>query len=322
MSGIDFGLRGDDGNGAVHPDGSLADGQRVAPSDRERYRRGNQQTTREDAVKAAEMYKVEGYGAIVTGGASGLGLCFTEVLAENGARVTMLDLNQERLDTETKRLRALGFDVRGMQVDVTDRAAVHKAFDETAALYGRLDVVFANAGIDPGPGFVTFDRKSRPDIGQIDNYDDGRWDKVIDTNLNSVFTTIKAAARHMKPRNAGRIIVTTSVAAYLNEAAIGAAYMAAKAGAAHLMRNAALELARYNILVNAIAPGPFVTNIGGGHMFTSAVRDAFSKGVPLHRCGDTEEMKGLALFLASPASSFVTGSQIVIDGGASLGVAD
>lgn len=268
------------------------------------------------------MFKVEGYGAIVTGGASGLGLAFTEVMAENGARVTMLDLSAERLEAETKRLKGQGFDVRGVQVDVTDRAAVHKAFDETAALYGRLDVVFANAGIDPGPGFVTFDRTRRPDEGQIDNYADARWDKVIDTNLHSVFTTIKAAAKHMKPRKSGRIIVTTSVAAYLNEAAIGAAYMAAKAGAAHLMRNAALELARFNILVNAIAPGPFVTNIGGGHMFTSTVRDAFAKGVPLHRCAETEEMKGLALFLASPASSFVTGAQITIDGGMSLGQAD
>jgi NAD(P)-dependent dehydrogenase (short-subunit alcohol dehydrogenase family) len=288
----------------------------------DRTTRQHSQTTREDAVKAADMFKIEGYGAIVTGGASGLGLCFTEVLAENGARVTMLDLSQERLDKETKRLKEKGWDVRGVQVDVTDRTAVHKAFDETVALYGRLDVVFANAGIDPGPGFISFDRKSRPHEGQIENYDDARWDKVIDTNLHSVFTTIKAAARHMKPRKSGRIIVTTSIAAYLNEAAIGAAYMAAKAGAAHLMRNAALELAGHNILVNAIAPGPFVTNIGGGHMFTSTVRDAFAKAVPLHRCGDTEEMKGLALYLASPASSFMTGSQIVIDGGASLGVAD
>ncbi len=268
------------------------------------------------------MYKIEGYGAIVTGGASGLGLAFTEVLAENGARVTMLDLSRERLGQQTTRLRNMGFDVRGAAVDVTDQAAVHKAFDDTVAIYGRLDVVFANAGIDPGPGFVSFDRQSRPAEGQIENYDDARWDKVIDTNLNSVFTTIKAAARHMKPRKSGRIIVTTSVAATLNEAAIGAAYMAAKAGAAHLMRNAALELARYNILVNAIAPGPFVTNIGGGHMFTAQVRDAFAKAVPLHRCAETEEIKGLALFLASPASSFVTGSQIVIDGGTSLGVAD
>jgi len=273
-------------------------------------------------MKAAEMYKVEGYGAIVTGGASGLGLSYVEVLAENGARVTMLDIDRAGIDREVGRLRKAGYDVDGKVVDVTDRAAVHRAFDEVAAQYGRLDVTFANAGIDPGPGFVTFDRTKRPDEFAIENYADERWDHVIDTNLNSVFTTIKAAARHMKPRKSGRIIVTTSVAAFMIEGAIGAAYMAAKAAAAHLMRNAALELAKHNILVNAIAPGAFITNIGGGHAHTKVVQDAFAKVAPLHRMATTEEMKGLALYLASPASSYVTGSQIVIDGGMQIGVAD
>jgi NAD(P)-dependent dehydrogenase (short-subunit alcohol dehydrogenase family) len=276
----------------------------------------------EEGMKAAEMYKVEGYGAIVTGGASGLGLSYVEVLAENGARVTMLDIDGAGIDREVGRLKKLGYDVDGKVVDVTDRAAVHRAFDEVAKKYGRLDVTFANAGIDPGPGFVTFDRTKRPNEFAIENYADERWDHVIDTNLNSVFTTIKAAARHMKPRKSGRIIVTTSVAAFVIEGAIGAAYMAAKAAAAHLMRNAALELAKDNILVNAIAPGAFITNIGGGHAHTKVVQDAFAKVAPLHRMATTEEMKGLALFLASPASSYVTGSQIVIDGGMQIGVAD
>ena len=199
-------------------------------------------------MKVAELFSVAGYGAVVTGGASGLGLAFTEVLAENGARVTMLDFSAERLAKETQRLRAAGFDVRGAVVDVTDRPAVHRAVDEAVAEYGKLDVVFANAGIDSGPGFVSLDRKARVTEGAIENYDDARWNKVIETNLNSVFTTIKAAARHMKPRKSGRIIVTTSVAGVMIEAGIGAAYMAAKAGAAHLMRTMALELARYNIL--------------------------------------------------------------------------
>jgi NAD(P)-dependent dehydrogenase (short-subunit alcohol dehydrogenase family) len=273
-------------------------------------------------MKVAEMFKVEGYGAVVTGGASGLGLAFVEVLADNGARVTMLDLNPERIAKESKRLRDAGFDVRGAIVDVTDRRALSIAIDDAAATYGRLDVVFANAGIDSGPGFVTLDRKARVAAGAIENYADERWNKVIETNLNSVFTTIKAAARHMKPRNSGRIIVTTSVAGMLIEAGIGAAYMAAKAGAAHLMRTAALELAKYNILVNAIAPGPFVTNIGGGHAHNPDVVAAFAKTVPLKRMASTEEIKGLALFLASPASSYVTGTQMVIDGGTLLGVAD
>ena len=217
-------------------------------------------------MKAAEMYKVEGYGVVVTGGASGIGLGFTEVLAENGARVTMLDISQERLDHEVKRLTGKGWEVRGMRVDVTDHAALNRAFDETVKLYGGLDVCFANAGIDPGIGFVTVDRKQRVPEGAIENYDDARWNRVIDINLNGVFATIKAAARHMKPRQSGRIVVTTSMAAFEIEAGIGAAYMAAKAGAAHLMRNAALELAKYQITVNAIAPGWFITNIGAGWM--------------------------------------------------------
>lgn len=269
-------------------------------------------------MKVSDIFKVEGYGVVVTGGASGLGLAFGEVLAENGARVTLIDLNPERVANETKRLQAAGCDVRGAVADVTDRAALHRAVDEAAAAYGRLDVAFANAGIDSGPGFISFDGKNRPAEGAIENYTDARWDRVISTNLTSVFTTIKAAAHHMKPRRSGRIIVTTSSAAVRIEKPVGAAYMAAKAAAAHLVRNVALELAEYNILVNAIAPGPFVTNIGGGHARDPVVRDAFAATIPLGRMGDADEIKGLALFLASPASSYVTGAQFHIDGGATV----
>jgi NAD(P)-dependent dehydrogenase (short-subunit alcohol dehydrogenase family) len=272
-------------------------------------------------MKLEEMFNVKGHGAIVTGGASGLGLAFTEVLAENGARVTMLDIDEDRINKETERLNEAGLDVRGLVVDVTDRPAVDQAFDETAKHYGRLDVVFANAGIDSGPGFLSLDRKSRNEAGAIDRYSDERWDHIIDTNLNSVFTTVRAAARHMKPRRSGRIIITTSLAAVASEVIVGMAYMVAKAGAAHLMRNVALELAEFGINVNAIAPGPFVTNIGGGHAHRPEVRNSFASTVPLGRMADVEEIKGLALFLASPASSYVTGAQILIDGGCSLGKA-
>ncbi len=275
-------------------------------------------------MKVADMFKVEGFSAIVTGGASGLGLGFTEALAENGAQVTMLDISQERIDREVQRLRGMGYDVRGAVVDVTDHAALDKAFDETVAEYGKLDVVFANAGIDPGPGFVSgwTGQRSRNPEGALENYSDERWNRVIEINLNGVFATLRAAARHMKPRNFGKIVVTTSLAAFVNESGIGSAYMATKAGAAHLMRNVALELAAYNITVNAIAPGFFVTNIGGGHAHDRGVQDRISKSVPMHRVGFPEDMKGLALFLASPASAYVTGAQIPIDGGWALGSAD
>jgi NAD(P)-dependent dehydrogenase (short-subunit alcohol dehydrogenase family) len=122
----------------------------------------------------------------------------------------------------------------------------------------------------------------------------------------------------MKPQRRGRIIITTSVSS-IRAFPIGIAYSAAKAGAAHFMRNAALELARYNITVNAIAPGPFITNIGGGLVRDPAVQKQMASIIPLGRLGDVEEMKGLALFLASPASSFMTGAEIFNDGGLSLG---
>src|ERR1017187_2690593 len=108
------------------------------------------------------------------------------------------------------------------------------------------------------------------------------------------------AARLMRPQRSGRMIVTTSVAAYQCEPAISAAYMTAKAGAAHLMRSVALELAADNITVNAIAPGFFATNIGGGHAKTASVQEAMGKLIPMHRVGFPADMAGLRLFLASP----------------------
>jgi len=274
--------------------------------------------------KISELFSVSGYGVVVTGGASGLGLGFTEALAHNGARVTMLDIDPRRIADETRRLRSQGLDVDGEVVDVCDHAALDRAFDAAAARYGRLDVAFANAGIDSGPGFVDswVGERARNPAGAVEHYTDERWTKVIDINLNGVFATVRAAARHMRPRKSGRIIITTSLAALKCEAVIGAAYMAAKAGAAHFMRNVALELAADKITVNAIAPGFFVTNIGGGHAHNPATQSLVSKHVPMHRVGFPADMAGLALFLSSPASAYVTGQQIVIDGGWGLGEAD
>ncbi len=276
-------------------------------------------------MKISELFSVAGYGVIVTGGASGLGLGYAEALAENGARVTILDVDGARVDAETKRLQAQGLALRGEVVDVRDHAAIERAFDAAVAAHGRLDVVFANAGIDSGPGFVgswAGAQRPRNPEGALERYTDERWNRVIDINLNGIFATLRAGARLMRPQRSGRMIVTTSVAAYQCEPAIGAAYMSAKAGAAHLMRQVAHELAAYQITVNAIAPGFFATNIGGGHAKQPAVQEAMSKAIPMHRVGFADDIKGLALFLASPASAYVTGQQISIDGGWTLGVAD
>jgi len=273
------------------------------------------------AIQLENMFSVKGLATVVTGAASGIGFAYAEVMADHGARVTLLDLNPARLEEAAASLRAKGGDVRSQVVDVTDRPAMYAAFDAAAAAHGGVDVVFANAGIDAGPGFLTPEGQ-RCAEGALEVLDEAHWDAVIATNLSSVFTTLRAGVRHMKPRGRGRIIVTTSNAAIINEAIVGTPYMPAKAGAASLVRQAAMELARYNIHVNAIAPGPFVTNIAGGRLRNKADREAFEYRVPLHRVAHTDEIKPLALFLASPASSFVTGSQIVIDGGQMLGLTD
>jgi len=276
-------------------------------------------------VKCAELFNIAGQGAIVTGAGSGLGLAIAEALAESGARVTLLDVDATRLAAETARLAARGYAVRGATADVSDHAALERAFDEAVAAHGRLDIVFANAGIDSGPGFVSGwsgAQRTRNRDGALENYGDERWNRVLDVNLTGVFATLRAAARRMKPQRSGKLVVTTSVAGYQCEPAIGAAYGAAKAGAAHLTKSVAHELAAFNITVNAIAPGFFVTNIGGGHAKNPEVQREMAKVMPMHRVGFPDDIKGLALFLASAASAYVTGQQITIDGGWTLGVAD
>jgi NAD(P)-dependent dehydrogenase (short-subunit alcohol dehydrogenase family) len=276
-------------------------------------------------VNVSQRFDVTGFGVVVTGGASGLGLAYAEVLAAHGARVTLIDLDGEAVERQRARLQAEGLDVRAVSADVSDRAALDRAIDEAAEQYGRLDVAFANAGIDPGVGpFGTWTGtdRARVEEGALERYGDERWDRVIEVNLNGVFATARAAARHMRPRRFGRIIITTSLAATKVEPVIGASYMTAKAGARHFMRTIALELAADGVTANAIAPGFFVTNIGGGHAHDPAEQAAIAKDIPMHRVGFPDDIKALALFLASPASDYITGQEIVIDGGWGLGIAD
>jgi NAD(P)-dependent dehydrogenase (short-subunit alcohol dehydrogenase family) len=276
-------------------------------------------------VNVTSRFDVTGFGVVVTGGASGLGLAYGEVLAAHGARVTLIDVDAEGAESQAERLRGEGLDVRAAVADVTDHAALDRAVDGAAEEYGRLDVAFANAGIDPGTGFVgawAGGQRPRIDEGALERYTDERWNRVIDINLNGVFATARAAARHMRPRRFGRIVVTTSLAATRVEPAIGSAYMATKAGARHFTQCIALELAAYGITANAIAPGFFVTNIGGGHAHNPDLQAAIAKDIPMHRVGRPDDIKALALFLASPASEYITGQEIVIDGGWGLGPAD
>ncbi len=194
-----------------------------------------------------EMFDVRGKSVIVTGGASGIGRAYAEVMADNGARVCVFDIDEAGLKTAVCEMQASGADVWGQALDVSDRAGMAAAFDTVTERHGRIDVVFANAGIDGGPGFMSTEGQRIPE-GAIDALDDDHWDRVIEVNLTSVYTTVKHAARHMKRSGGGRIIVTSSIAAQINEAIVGTPYMPAKAGVDHFIRQMAMELGSYGIL--------------------------------------------------------------------------
>lgn len=265
---------------------------------------------KEVALKQQDLFNIEGHVALVTGAASGLGLAFAEVMAENGARVVLTDVDAGGLEQATSRLQAAGCAVEQAIVDISDDDTLRAAIDRAAQRHGRLDAVFANAGISSGPGF-----ELSPN-GAIDAMDPTLFQRAIDVNLTATFMTIRFAAAHMKPQRSGSIIATTSIAGMRSEPLVGYGYVAAKAAVGNIVRHAAVELARYNVRVNAIAPGPFLTNIAGGRLHREPdVVKKFSAMVPMGRLGQPDEIKGLALLLASPAGSFITGTVIPIDGG-------
>jgi NAD(P)-dependent dehydrogenase (short-subunit alcohol dehydrogenase family) len=261
-------------------------------------------------VKQAELFNIKDHVVFVTGAASGLGLAFVEVMAENGARVMLADLDAAGLEKATSRLKAAGCEVAHSAFNVVDTDALRVAIDDTAKRFGRLDAVFANVGISSGPGFAA------AESGQLENVDPAMFQRVLDVNLVATMQTMKLAAPHMKRRRYGSIVATASIAGLRSEPLVGYAYTAAKAAVANIVRHAAVELAPFNIRVNAIAPGPFITNIRDGVMHRDPkVVEQFAAMVPLGRVAKTDEIKGLALLLASPAGSFITGAVIPIDGG-------
>ncbi len=259
----------------------------------------------------AQLFEIKDYVAVVTGAASGLGLAFTEVLAEHGARVIMLDLNEAELAKHAVRLAAKGSMVDPVKLDVADTEALRAAIDATASRHGRLDCLFANAGISGGPGTLT------SDAGAIDRFDVDLFRRAMDVNLTATLMAMRFAVPHMKARRSGSIIATASIAGIRAEPICGYGYIASKAAVINVVRQAAVELAPWKIRVNAIAPGPFLTNIGGGRLHREPeVVKLFADMVPMGRLAETDEIKGLALLLASPAGTYLTGTVIPIDGGA------
>jgi NAD(P)-dependent dehydrogenase (short-subunit alcohol dehydrogenase family) len=253
-----------------------------------------------------ELFDVRGQVALVTGGASGLGYAFASVLADAGATVIIADWDADALPAA-----AAGLPASGIQLDVSDAAAVRAAVDGIVESRGRIDIVFANAGIARG----------RPPLlaeGWLDDMDMAAYNALIDVNLHGVVYTVQAAARHMKRQRSGSIVTTASTAGMRNDPYTPYSYAIAKAAVVNFTKQAAHDLARWGVRVNAIAPGPFKTHLGGKEP-TSAEADAMWRAVvPLGRMGDPQEIRGLALLLASSAGSFMTGGIYPIDGGALL----
>jgi NAD(P)-dependent dehydrogenase (short-subunit alcohol dehydrogenase family) len=265
------------------------------------------------AVLAA-LFDVRDQVALVTGGASGLGYAFAEILADCGAVVVVADWNAERLDKAAVSLpehAGRGARVHVARLDVTDATAVEVLVDRIVAEHGGIDVAFANAGVARG----------RPPLvpeGTIDEMDMDDYDGLIDVNLHGVVYTTRAAARHMKRQRSGSIVVTASTAGLRNDPFTPYSYTIAKAAVVNFMKQAAHDLARWNVRVNAIAPGPFKTNLGGGGPMPAEAEARWNSVIPLGRMGNPAEIRGLALLLASRAGSFMTGGVYPIDGGALL----
>jgi NAD(P)-dependent dehydrogenase (short-subunit alcohol dehydrogenase family) len=258
---------------------------------------------------AARIFDVQGRGALVTGAASGLGRAMAEALADSGAQVTLADRDAAGLAKVAEELAERGGRVRTAQLDITDADAVTRAVAETVDAFGRLDVVFANAGIARGTSY------SDPEW-RLETFPMDSWEQVVAVNLTGAVHTMRAAAAVMRRQGAGKIVVTASTAGLRSDPMVAYSYVAAKAALVNVVKQAALDLAPHGVQVNAIAPGPFHTNIGGDKGKDPAVEKGWANTVPLGRMGDPEELKGLVLLLASNASSFMTGAVYPIDGGA------
>ncbi len=269
---------------------------------------------------AQRLFDVSDAVCVITGGASGIGLACTQVLVTNHARVHLIDRDQTAIEAA---LNSLGCpeNLTAHCADVTVLGQLQAAVGEVVKLGGRIDVAFINAGLGGGPGFLNADGQ-RNEERRFEDLPFDQWARVMDVNVNAAFRTMQEVVRVMKPQGGGRIIVTSSVSGAKTEQLVGTPFVVSKAAVSHLARQAALELARYNITVNALAPGPFITNISGGRLREAAARAPFERVIPMHRLGSDEDIQGAALFLASPAARYVTGAQIAVDGGFALGTAD
>ncbi len=253
-------------------------------------------------MSVIDRFRLDDDVVLITGAASGIGKGYAEACADVGADLALADVDAEGLAAVAD---ALDADTVTIECDVSDPEQVAAMVQETKAELGGLDVAFANAGIG---------RLSLP----LDRYPLEEWDEVLDVNLDGVFYTVREAAAAMD--DGGSIVTTASV---LGEVASDwpgvAAYVASKGGVVQLTKQAAADLGEDGIRVNAIAPGWTHTDIGGGAFRKDAGLDAMHEEMAdetlLGRLGEPEDLQGIAVFLASDASSYCTGSVFTVDGG-------
>ena len=234
--------------------------------------------------------------AVVTGGASGIGLAIVRALQREGAHIVCADINPEAIDALAREAHP---NVLCMKADVTREKDVEAIMDQAAQRFGQLDVSFHVAGANR-PGYII-------DLAEAD------WDFTVDLCLKSVFLCIKHAARRMVPRGRGAIVNIASLNAHVPMHA-GAGYASAKAGCEMLTKNAALELTPQGVRVNAVLPGLVQTPLTRRHFDDPRAHAAFVERIPAGRAAQPAEIAAPALFLASDAASYISGASLLVDG--------
>jgi gluconate 5-dehydrogenase len=252
-------------------------------------------------VNAKQLFDLTGRVAIVTGGSVGLGRQMAEGLAEMGANVVLCARKKERCEQAAEELRQAGVQTLALGCDVRNPEQICAVVDTTVGQFGRIDILINNVGTSWG--------------APVEEMRLEHWNKVIETNLTATFLFSQAVGKHMVPQRNGKIINMASVAGLRGASpelqAIG--YHASKGGVIAFTKDLACKWAPHNIQVNAIAPGWFPTHMSA--VVIEKNSEALLKRVPAGRFGSDDDLKGAAVFLASAASSYVTGHVLVVDGG-------
>lgn len=246
--------------------------------------------------------------ALITGASRGIGQAIAEAYALAGSRVVLASRKQAGLDKVADRIIAAGGAALAVAAHIEDESAIEHLLRETKTVYGGVDILVNNAA-------------TNPHFGPILSADEGQWAKILDINLVGYFRVAKACVESMLQRGGGVIINIASVAGKTPLPGMGV-YCVSKAGVLMLTKVLAAELAPQNIRVNAIAPGFIKTRFSAAIWDNPQVKNAALETIPQKRIADAQEIAGAALFLASDASSYVTGETIVIDGGQLLGTTE